>query len=103
MKDSIKNIPDVIWAQEYNPGWGGGRWYSTKPSLESYAFAEGVSDAQKLQQTTYTRYVKGDEGADIFAWYVECTLPNGQKHQIGYFRSSARPEINATVGYRKAD
>lgn len=81
MKESVEHMPDTIWAKEFNPGWGGGRWYPHE-----------MPDTDK--------YVKADNQGEIYAWWFAYS-EDGPK--AGYFRSERREAINATVGYRKAD
>lgn len=81
MKESIEDMPDVIWARVFNPGWKGGRWYASE-----------MPDTDK--------YIKADDQGEIYAWWFSYA-EDRPKH--GYFRSERREAINATVGYRKAD
>ncbi len=77
--ESIENMPDVIWAKPFNPGWGG-RWYD-----------HPVPEAEQ--------YVKANDQGEIYAWWFAYS---GESVKYGYFRHERREAINATIGYRKA-
>lgn len=101
VKDIIEGMPNVIWARQFNPGWGG-TWYPSKPTRDMFIFADSISEDEQIERSTYHKYVRDDSAPEIFAWIMESTR-DGVVTQIGYFRLEAHPSINETVGYRKAE
>ena len=101
MRDTVEGMPSVIWARSFNPGWGG-TWYSFAPSRDMFAFADNVSEDERIKRSTYNKYVRDDAAPEIFAWIVEYTRSDCTT-RFGYFRLEAHPGINETVGYRRAN
>ncbi len=94
--DSIEDMPDLIWAKPYNPGWGG-RGFDFVPTAEMFVYYDGY----KFEPNT--KYVKDEQRAEIFAWrQIFKKGPDPFTYLLGPFRLERREAINQTVGYRKA-
>jgi hypothetical protein len=88
----FNHMPNVIWARPFIGTYTGGDWYNIEPTAKMFVFAEGYGFKP------YTKYVKDEQGAEIFAWNQ---TPLDIPIMRGWFRLERHEAINLTVGYRK--